>query len=36
MDLPSNNDELHQYILNIRHKKKLKLPDAIITRLSSF
>lgn len=36
MDLPSNNNELHQYILNIRHKKKLKLPDAIIVGCSMY
>jgi hypothetical protein len=30
MDLPSDNNELHQQILYIRKDKKLKLPDAII------
>jgi len=30
MALPSDNDELAQYILDIRQQKQAKLPDAII------
>lgn len=36
MDLPSNNSELHQQILNLRKEKKLKLPDAIIVGCSIY
>ncbi|MDM8565750.1 type II toxin-antitoxin system VapC family toxin [Candidatus Halobeggiatoa sp. HSG11] len=36
MDLISDNDELHQYIMNIRNRKKLKLPDAIIIGCSMY
>ena len=36
MDLPSSNDGLHRHILNIRKKKKLKLPDAIIVGCSVY
>jgi len=36
MDLPSNNDKLHQYILNIRREKRLKLPDSIIVACSLY
>jgi len=36
MDLLSSNDELHQYILNMRRQKKLKLPDAIIVACSMY
>ncbi len=34
--LPSNNNELHQQILNLRKDKKLKLPDAIIAGCSIY
>jgi predicted nucleic acid-binding protein len=36
MDLPSSNNELDQYILDIRKDKKLKLPDAIIVGCSMY
>ncbi|MCX7086647.1 MAG: type II toxin-antitoxin system VapC family toxin [Methylococcales bacterium] len=34
--LSSNNNELHQQILNVRKDKKLKLPDAIIAGSSVY
>jgi len=34
--LPSNNNELHQQIINIRKDKNLKLPDAIIAGCSLY
>jgi tRNA(fMet)-specific endonuclease VapC len=36
MDLSSNNNELHQQILNLRQERKLKLPDAIIAGCSIY
>ena len=36
VDLHASNDELHQYILDIRKEKKLKLPDAIIVGCSLY
>ncbi|EDN66346.1 PilT-like protein [Beggiatoa sp. PS] len=36
MDLSSNNNELHQQIINLRQERKLKLPDAIIAGCSIY
>ena len=36
MELPSNDNELHKHIINIRKDKKLKLPDAIIVGCSEY